>query len=334
MKRVAMLAVMAVGCGGDLESLGEVQGGILLDCPPSGPCPTNSPVIDTYRFHDLNRLGVANAQGLALQSFEVGGKQVGLEVVFGYLVGRRDDGTTLTGHELEGGLIHIVDNAGTEYLMKINSVHTGAYWAALAGTNPPLELYDLSWATLPPGGKTPTDNDFNHVCPEPASENDALGMPEFSATLYEGDRIDADTITVGSKLDPDWFNVGCVGHAVAKLALTGHTEAARKVGFETTTAERTAELKMFAADYCGLGIPFTYAGNPLAWMDDHGTMRIGTATTFEARWTDAGAACLDVPRLGPDVEDSIKKRCGFRPPPCVHGVGDEFDGAHMISANP
>jgi len=342
MKRVAMLVVMAAGCGSGLESLGEVQSAGLRECPPSGPCPTNSPVIDTYRFHDLNRLGVPNAQGLSVKGFEVDGKELGLEVENGYLLGRIDPSTVRAGAELAGGVIRIGDELGHEYLIKIDEVGTGAYWARLGGTNPPLELYRLSWASAPPDGSIPSDNDFSHVCPEPADENDALGMPGFTATLYEGDRIDADTVTVSPKIDTDWFNLGCVGHAVAKLALTGHTEAAKSVGFDTTTAERQAVLKMFAADYCGIGVPFTVAGQPLAFADEYGRMEIGSLVEFEARWTEHGAACLDVPRVdarptalsietfGKSVEDEIKATCS-RPPPC--GTPD-FDGAHMITGTP
>jgi hypothetical protein len=63
--------------------------------------------------------------------------------------------------------------------------------------------------------------------------------------------------------------------------------------------QRTALLKMLAADYCGTGKAFTVTGVPLrfqgrGWVEEHG---FADAQVREAIWTEHGAFCLSTPRM-------------------------------------
>jgi hypothetical protein len=188
------------------------------------------------------------------------------------------------------------------------------------------------------------------VCGNPVlgqDRNDLLGMTALTAVMFEGDRIDSVAKTVSPKIDTTWFNIGCAGHAIAKLALTGHTEAARFDGYATTTQERQAMLKMLTGDYCGHGEAFTAPGERLYWRDDHHWMDyLGPVhTPVEARWTPIGAACLGAPRL--DVNAPVMWPPGLQMPvisanragcptlmPCSDLDPAKQDGFHLVSANP
>jgi hypothetical protein len=170
-------------------------------------------------------------------------------------------------------------------------------------------------------------------------------MDAYQSVVFEGDRIDAKTKRVIG-VDTAWFNIGCTGSALAKMFLIGHTHASQVYGFSTTTLERQAALKMFTADFCGGGVPFTVVGTPLEWIDDHYWMKYtAQSPTLEARWTDAGASCLSKPRIDDinklDVgtfasfEDALAYHCGPNPPTaCLPTDADELDGHHIVSALP
>jgi hypothetical protein len=176
-------------------------------------------------------------------------------------------------------------------------------------------------------------------------------MADFYAVLFEDDRIDAEAIAVTGET-PGWFNIGCAGHALAKQHLLGHTVAAAKLFgvLPPPIPQRTANLKMITADYCGNGHPFTVPGQPLRWRDEN--LWYDTLPTLggmiEARWTDAGAACLNTPRVDyvwtllgyqtyPDGVDAVLPPndltwCTTRPPPCT-GAMTDLQGTHLISVN-
>jgi len=343
MKRVLLVLVVA-GCAAEMEPVSVVvsaSGGACLTCA------NNSPVVESYRFHDLNKFGLPNAQGLTLDGFEKDGKTLTLDVVNGYLSGTDAAGTVLVGDELAGAIISISDEAGTLFFLKIRGVMLGNYWAwsPTTHTQPDLEMYDITWAEASKAARDP--GAFQPLCPDAVDDNDSLGMPRYWAVVYEGDRIDGKRYTV-DKIDRDWFDIGCAGHTVAKLAQTGHTEAATSVGFDTSLDQRQAILKMFAADYCGIGMPFTVTGQPLYWRDDLGYMTsVPTGPVmFETRWSASGVTCLYRPRVdahptpdsiaafGTSVEDDIKRYCGYRPPLCTDLDPDHFNGAHLITGTP
>ena len=165
-------------------------------------------------------------------------------------------------------------------------------------------------------------------------------MDEFHAVVFEGDRVDSLAKTV-TGIDTGWFNIGCAGHALAKLHLTGHTQGAQVgAGYVTSVAERTTMLKMITGDYCGEGIPFTVAGVDLTWRDHRSWMGFDPLdASTEARWTPDGASCLNEPRLASnptdlgsktfeDVGKAIAEMC-----PKLQKCGAP-QGEHMVSGNP
>jgi hypothetical protein len=238
--------------------------------------------------------------------------------------------------------------------MVVVEVGQVASWAQPTTRGPPvmLESYRLDWSELASG----TWRDDRQLCTNPPRRDgdDTLTMTGpyvFHTLLFEGDRIDAKKKSDNS-VDDSWFNLGCAGHALAKMALTGHTEASRNAGtFNTTLAERQTMLKMLAADYCGDGTPFTVSGQPLNWRDDRGTMKLAALLAsppqpliLESRWTADGAACLDKPRVdvhwtqlgdqvfGPDVYDKVLNNCPAKmPPPCADSSFNTA-GYHLLTA--
>jgi hypothetical protein len=259
---------------------------------------------------------------------------------------------TLSGSALTNGFF-LLSNGSRFFKITVAEVNQVASWAQPVSGSPhiTLESYLLNWNEFKNGW-----GDARNVCTNPPSrENpDALGMIgslAFHTLLFEGDRIDADR-KLDTGIETSWFNLGCAGSALAKMALTGHTEAARNAGtFVTTLSERQTMLKMLTADYCGTGMPFTVAGQPLNWRDDHGTMKLiqqPAQLVREARWTEKGPACLDKPRIdvhptalsntvfgvNANIYNLVLSTCPQQmPPPCDDNTL-EVDGYHLLSATP
>jgi len=314
-------------------------------------CGTNSPVIDGLGFHELNLQGAENAQHMRYARFVQGTLDYTLHVKDGRLWGTRD-GKILQHADLKGAQIIAKLASGKQIAITIVNVGTVHFWAVTPGTAPgavPLiETYDLQWAEFTSSGK---GEKLTPVCGNPARRDDTLGMVVRTAVVFEGDRIDADSKKVSAAIDPTWFNIGCAGHALAKLALTGHTEAARSFGYATTPSERQAMLKMFTGDYCGTGEAFTIPGQPLYWRDDHGWMGdpypTPVSTPVEARWGADGAICLGAPRLDVNIPAATAWPAGLSAPiaseilgacpllpPCANVDPNDLDGAHLVTANP
>jgi hypothetical protein len=260
---------------------------------------------------------------------------------------------TLSGGALIGGYLYLT-NGSRSFEIVVTEVSTVDSWAQPAAGAPhvTLESYRLDWTEL----VNNTPGRFQNVCKNPPTResSDLLGMVgqnAYHTLLFEGDRIDA-AHKLDTAIDPSWFNLGCAGSALAKMALTGHTQAAANANtFVTTLPERQTMLKMLAADYCGDGTPFTVAGQPLNWADDHSTMKLTALLAqppqplvLEARWTATGAACLDVPRVdahpttlsaqvfGPNVYDQVRNHCPAQMPPACADSGFGLDGYHLVSA--
>jgi hypothetical protein len=305
----------------------------------------NSPVIDNFGFHELNLDHLAEPENhFTLDLFvDQNGGELVPSVTDGQLSGTGSLGKVSGQALLGAGLL--VTHGDTKYIIRIQSVGRVQTWAALpSGAHPALETYVLGWTFA----EAPT-KELTPLCPHPPSKDEALGLNAYDSVIFEGDRIKADSKLVSSSIEPSWFNIGCAGNTLAKMALTGHTQADTALGFTTSTEQRQTMLKMLSADYCGDGTPFTVAGQPLQWADDQGWMKTIPGSQLEARWTSNGAACLMKPRVvvhptplsnttfgtPTDLEAAIAAHCPGhqRPPQCA----DEqltFDGDHLISANP
>jgi hypothetical protein len=377
--RAALIAVMLLGSACALDqpdaSQGPQQGQVeqaFSGCD-GWQCGTNSPEIANFGFWDLASptaegvLGAANTAGLQIMAFV---KQTGPttyaaylpKVIKGQLIGfpfstnpPPYDIAVVRGTGLVNGYFLIQTPAGPFKLI-VKEVGTVRSWAqtppTLANPTPDviyLESYKLDWTNLQ--GEV-----LKNVCNHPGQRDDlgAMNGPlSFHTLLFEGDRIDADHKRV-TGVDTNWFNLGCAASTLAKMALTGHTEAAKLAHtFNTTLLERQTMLKMLTADYCNDGTPFTVAGQPLNWADDHRTMKMMALTASpprpvvrEGRWGPEGPLCLDHARvdlawtalgeatfgLFPSVYTQAQLHCPGKLPPACSGTPLGLDGAHLISA--
>jgi hypothetical protein len=285
-------AVLALLCSCVLpsseEQLGEVEQLAIPNCDDWG-CGMNSPYIDNFGFHFLYRNGEMNPQGFAIETFEKDGDTYSFHVANGRITGTSRVHPTLAGQGLVGARIHLSYYGVPSYEIMIHGVGRVWSWAqSSTGTRFLVETYALLWSK--------TAGTFQNLCSHPGAD-DELGMNEFHTLVFEGDMIDAEHKYVRSTIDNTVVNFGCAGSALAKQHLTGHTEVALRQGFATTISERTANLKMFAADYCGNGTPYTVAGQPLQWADHRGWVDVQGAPIREALWTSSGAACFNTPRI-------------------------------------
>lgn len=360
----AVVAVALVaGCmngGIDEPATGGVEqhfGGGSGNCT-EWMCGTNSPEIDGLGFwdlnlpKDLNTPGKPNKAGFQLVWFVKNSVKYLPNVFQGQLTASNKK-TTLRGKDLIDGSLVLINKTkfpGIFFDIRVTEVDHATSWAQPAR---PLESYKLDWSEIPTPVPPPgSDKQKKNVCNNPPSRDnrgETGDMNIFHILLFEGDRIEAEP-KLDTDVDNTWFNLGCAGSALAKMALTGHTEAALNLGsFNTTLDQRQAILKMFAADYCGDGHPFTVAGQPLSWADDAGTLKLAAVPLKrEARWYEKGAACLDDARIDvnptpagltefpppPSLYERVKAYCPARLPPSCSGGTLDTDGFHLISATP
>jgi hypothetical protein len=319
-------------------------------CPDFG-CGINGPEIDGKWFHDLNLDGEPNDKGFALVGYlRKGNALYNLRVTNGKLSGSLYLGPvgsplTISGTGLRDATLKLERFGTTRYTATIQSVATVAqYWAKHPDgvALPRVETYTIYVVADATGIG-------DYLCPLPRTVTAGPDpMPEHSALVFEGDRISATHKTVSILNDNRWFNLGCEGSAIAKLHLTGHSQAAVSVGLVTDKRERQTMLKSLVADYCGGGTPFTVGGQRLEWRSDDGMLGFfpWIPTRVEARWTPQGADCLDTPRITAhptassnaefppsQLEDLIEMECEAndrpRPPPC----GTSSSGYHLSTFN-
>lgn len=345
------LAALALGAGclaptDDVEVSAiaqEVVGDDEWGCP-KWACGSNSPVIEAAEFHDLHELGLENLEGFRIDWFRKGRDGYRADVVNGELYARPYNSwlPTLSGMNLIGMQWRVVnDRKQRAYRITVVSLGRAPFWATPNGTTEHTRTYELHW--VEEGYYLQTGKGWVPICGAGDGVDDDPNMGRYDAVLFDDDRISSDSKSVTGQVR-DWFNIGCAGHALAKQYFTGHTKASSaRLGITTTLAQRTANLKMLVADYCGVGQPFTVAGESLGWRDQYGWYdSIGSFYPgIEARWTDQGAACLNTPRIdwnntsdkfGDNLLERIKSYCGGTlPPPCTGGKLD-MQGTHVVSA--
>lgn len=329
-----LFLVAACGGVGEPDIEGKPLGG-SFQCPPAY-CGSNSAVIDHYGFHELNLDGIANHEGFRVLGMSSGPDFYRLEVVKGRISGHYPKRAALSGQALVGARIYLEHTNGLQYAITIADV---GYVDEVVYPHNKLETYRFEWAVitkdqLPNPVKAgdvlpiPSFDQPQDVCPvekieEAAEWDEARKMPPVHALVYEGDRIEMSDRTVDPTFDPRWFNVTCGHDTLVKLRLTRSTLAATK-----NWRLVQATLKMLSADYCGTGTSFTMTGEPLVWRSLSGMEMRGSPTSFEARWDEKGARCLDLPRAAktplyqlaaafPDIEGAIANECQ-RPPPCAN----------------
>ena len=312
---------------------------------PSWKCGSNSPVVASVPFWELNRVfGVPNEEGVSITKFVKGATSYQLYVTKGKLHGQaigRSLFPTISGQSLIGAQIWLRFK-GVDLIVKVVDVTQVPFFASGPNGSPWFEVYRFDWNyAQPPSGTTVQP--WTNLCSEPdLDKSEWLTTRGDVVMLFEGERFDPDTMTV-TPAESSWFNVGCVGHTLAKMHLTGHTQAAKAHGFVTSNDERQAMLKMFSADYCGTGDTYTVAGVPLSWQDKNGWMAHSSVTSnslIEARWTASGAQCIHKPRIhvNPTPESTtqfpngVTLACSI--PECTNLDATNMAGAHVVSASP
>jgi len=341
-----LLACLVAACATDADPFGQGEQESGNTCSPYFCGNGNSDIIDNMGLHDLNVNGQVNATGFSLESFGKGGEQYRVRVYGSELTGLDAAGEiALAGSQLVGAVFTVSNTNGLVYDIRIDGMKETEYWATLDGEIQLATTYELVW-------KSSLSDKYQNLCvdPPPPGHPDLRGnQPRFSAVLFEGDRIDELTKEFAADIDDSWFNIGCMGHALAKLHLTGHTEAAqRQRKFPSKNAERETFLRMIVGDYCRTGTPYTIAGQPLDYMNSAQTLKYiaQNPLSLEARWDEGGATCLNIPRLDANpspesevvfphgVADAMAHADCSLPPPCAGAGVDDLGGGYLNSANP
>ncbi len=339
---LALATALAVAGCVDEPTLGMheslVKNGDGEACPKLG-CSSNSAYLGPTEFHELEETGTyANDEGFRITSFTktVGGVTTTYrpDVTGTTLVGKRRNPvsyawyTALSGADLVGAMFLVertVDGIVTaRYQITITAASTAQeYWQPPAGL---LNTYELQARMV-----YPSVGHSQPVCNNPPNRLDGEGnwwRKSYEAVLFAGDRYNSDSLTVTAG-DPatagNWFNIGCSGTVLAKLALNRHTYATQSSTAPTTVAQRQAMLKMYTSDVCNTGDALTVVGTPLRWVSTTGLMSPPFAVnSYEARWTASGALCLDTHRLNgtpDDMDAQIAAACEAAgkavPPPCA-----------------
>jgi hypothetical protein len=365
------VAAMVVAAAGTTGACATDDGGRLEDSTAAraigtgGPCPDqvcgeNSPVVDSvhfreHRFHELSLNGIPNVQGLSIHA--PGGVAKIFQRSIAYDLRVHDSriigvgsATTLTGKALVGATIPISSDKA-RFNIVIRGVREVSY---AVGDGDTVDAYVLEAHGEDGSVSNLCDPELARLVTAQGGEGSAyatqelLGMQVWETLVFEGDRVDARTMTTSSDdaVDDSWINLGCAGHTLAKMLLTRntfHSQHAQARRWE----QRQATLKMLVADYCGGGIAFTVPGQSLVWQGDL-VAYVRPAGELEARWNENGATCLHVPRLVhatspqgsstfPDVWQAIRLQCvepARPPPPCSNLDTADFDEEDRVSATP
>ena len=257
-------------------------------------------------------------------------------------------------------------NAPT-YKLTITKIHDVDFWVAKCPTCRPetFPVYDFEATSL-------TDDCPVQVCaPGLDGDSDQTNNLIGTAVIFRGDYYDDAynvRITPPTTYDDDVFNIACFGTTLSKLHRLRHTSAAVISAVDPPAPpvdRRQALLRMFTADYCGAGHPFTHDGVKLHFGFDP-AMGFGNATTprpavtlttgsafeltgfvpptLEAMWNGDGATCIGRPRLlGSGVTmDDIVAACrlvGRTVTPCAPGLTGMVTApyplsSYLISQNP
>lgn len=342
---LTLLPLAACVDGADLastEQAGTVYDGNGDSCPKWG-CSSNSAYLGPSEFHELDETGgTPNKEGFRITSFTKNGVSYRVNVTGTTLVGQQylwGQGwvNTLTDQNLVGAELNVDSANGTRYAIKIYAVsNVQKFWQGPAGT---VNTYELQWRQV-----YPASTHYTPVCKDPPSRidgEDKAWLKVSEAILFTGDRYDVDTLTVtatGPRAAGPWFNIGCAGTVLAKLALNRFTDATAVPGAVTTWAQRQSMLKMYTSDVCGHGDALTKVGTALRWWSSNGWASSPIAVnSHEAYWNENGAICLDTHRLHGTLDDmdlQIAASCAAAgkplPPPCAPGTSSWY----MRTASP
>ncbi len=339
----AGLAGLGWGCA--MEPSEPAQAAVtqgIRECPED-TCGSNSPKIETEGFHELNVKGLPNDQNMRLTSAKLGRTAVEIFVDKGRLYAVTPQGLRRSGVQLIGLRLLLdatLKDSVIPYELEVVGYRDLPYPVPLKSTDS-TGAYIVEYVDR--------DGQRRNLCaPRSGGSQDlpydeALGMQPREVLLFEGDRINTETMSIDPAIDRSWINLGCYGHTLAKLHLTRNSTASKALAYGHDLDHRQATLKMFVGDYCGTGRPFTVSGQPISWRDDTGVMEFyGAPFSLDARWDARGAACMVEPRMlypattegarkFPNIVNQISAECSV--PICANTNFGDFDGHPVVSAN-
>lgn len=334
---VTLAAVLQAACWAPDELCGDEQcgtgaSGLIGPCESFG-CGGNAS-IGASAFHEL-RVGLPNEEGIVITGFNSGTGAVGrlalrtpmvLDLQGDRIVGLVDGQPPVEGRELVGATIHLQLRSGRPAYLRIMATEETEFWVSAEAGPAKATVYAFNYAlgTSLPGSST--QRAWGHsLCapsttdeipdPRPTLESGSAQYGNLSVA-FAGDRYDSRRGTVEVPGDPGWFNIACVGTALAKTHLLRHTTAGNGSTESPSRDERQAMVKLFSADYCGDGSAYARSGTPLFFQDQAGrfdpTPWFGDRVAeVEAIWTAGGALCLDEPRRWDPAQSSAELRAGI-----------------------
>jgi hypothetical protein len=346
---VAGLAIAGVlaGCNGTgrLPPVSARAEAVLDPCDDFY-CGNNSPIVVGGPFWDLDAGGQPNSAGLSILPGgfrDANGKLMTIDIDRDVLRGNRN-GKLVQSADLIGATLHLAHaNDNFTYYLLLRAIGETPFRVAPA-SNRNVQTYSFVYYR-----EDQDPIEAKDLCPA-TSDSDP---PDISghAVIFRGDQYDKDLKTVTELgFDTSWFNISCAGTAIAKLHLMRHTLASADADHFAKVPQRQALLKMFVADYCNTGRPFTVRGIDLRfqwqqdWQEEHGFDESNQVP--EAVWTERGAVCLSHPRMlgvpdrgyGTVTTSEIAAECdpiGLTLPPTCDGVYSDWKSqGYIISATP
>ena len=309
----------AAGCHGGLVDTDSAE--FDVDCPPEH-CGVNASTLNDLSFGELHLVdgfnhGLANSSGLHISGFAASrGPGHILRADKGRLT-MSDGDQTLEGDDLVGSVITISSTTSDE----ITEVLIDGYRSVPSWTEDgfAIDQYQLEVLDSETGV-------YQSACTD---SNIAAGHEAGWVVVITRERYSLDDIAIAAS-GPDangWFNVVCLGHALAKMKLLGFDPDPRANNpYSSSVSKRQATIKMLAGDYCGTGESFTRDGTPVYWQNQAGWSNNNPPadTRTESLWDLEGALCINTPRLGAEYLDAIQSECaaaGKTLEPCEGDMG-------------
>jgi hypothetical protein len=335
------------GCGGNARISGSIIHELKVPHPRQGAV-------------TAGMTSEPNEQGLFIQGFRSGagaahrlpiGTSMDLDVEGDRLLGRLAGQPAVEGAELEGATIDLLSSSGYSVPVHIEWTGETDFWVSAPAGPARTSVYKLT--TMLPTGI------LGSICDELPAVSGTISVdddidPAELAVVFEGDRYNSHSGIIEIPGKTGWFNIACVGTALAKMHLLRHTSAGNGSTSSPSWEQRQAMLRLLSADYCGDGDAYARNGTPLLFEDQDGRFRPNAPSgnieslNVEAIWTAAGALCLDDPRSWDtwrshaELRAHIVAACQDSPvetlrrtiPRCTAGQLASWRSLGPISANP
>jgi hypothetical protein len=295
-------------------------------CPITG-CGSNTPILFGTPIIGLSAEGIPNAEGVILNSrlTRVAGTSTRpacdtgatLRVRDGALIGGKD-GAECPAAEMIGMAFWISVplphcrahqcNERKQVQIRIDQVASVQTWEVTASR--PVPTLRLVWHNLDEAGDlAPEARVGESICPlreawmedwqKPSVSVDPLKRRVWKEEtdhllIVQGETYQRDATVDPTRVGAAWFNIACVGTAIAKMRLLGYDPMG--IGGFTTREERQATLKMLTARY-RTERSYTSKGVPLRWIhypskEFEGTPAEWIPSRIESYWGKDGALCL------------------------------------------